>query len=151
MSPHVVTISKGAVEDLGAIAELGKSFATEGKFEFNPEAWVRMWTAILESGWMGEMLVARRAPDQEILGVLGIIFAPSLMTGKLQAQEGCWFVQPEARGCGLALLKSAEARARERGAHTFTMAHLSGLNERLALIYGRRGYQQIETMYALTL
>src|SRR4030095_333595 len=97
---------------LEALSILGEQFAGEGQFAFERQAWLKCWTAILKSG-LGEILMGTQ--DGQVLGCIAILYAPSLNTGRLQAQEAAWFVRKDARGCGVRLLAAAENAARRRG------------------------------------
>ena len=141
-------VTRAQESDLEALSILGEQFAQEGQFPFERPAWLKSWTAILKSG-LGEILIGTQ--DGQVLGCIAILYAPSLNTGRLQAQEAGWFVRKDARGCGLRLLAAAENAARWRGAAALLMAHLAGLNERLGELYRRRGYRELETLYLLEL
>jgi hypothetical protein len=55
-----------------------------------------------------------------------------------------WWVEPAARGCGLALLKRAERWALETGA---TAIQMSAPEARVGRLYERRGYRLVEMTY----
>jgi GNAT superfamily N-acetyltransferase len=95
------------------------------------------------------LLLVSEAADQ-ITGMLGMqIFRP-LFGGELVAGELFWWVEPEARGAGLRLLRQAEAWAGAQGVTRIQMvAPVS--TPALARVYQRLGYTPIETTYARTL
>ena len=57
-----------------------------------------------------------------------------------------WWVDPAARGIGLALLRRAERWAAETGAAAIQMI-APATNPRVGRIYERRGYRALETSY----
>jgi len=142
-------IRPGTARDLPETAELCVLFAREAaSFQFDADYWTFAWREILRTG-AGEILLAWA--DGALIGAIGLLYAPCLFDGQLYAEEAFWFVSPKHRGQGMRLLVAAENAARKRGAKRLVMAHLAGLNDRLAQIYERRGYHPLETKYALDL
>lgn len=142
-----MTAERGTVEDLIEISEMGAEFFsdTRAKIAFNPAAWVAGWAALVHSG-LGVLWVVRL--NGKIVGALGAIWGPDLITGGLQAQEGFWWMKPEARGRGIALVKAFEAWARTvPGMTRIIMAGLKFNCDRLAKLYQRFGFNELETSF----
>jgi GNAT superfamily N-acetyltransferase len=64
------------------------------------------------------------------------------------AFEVVWWVEPEARGDGVRLLRAAEDWAIEQGIGKMQMV---APNERVGALYERMGYLPVETSYQRTL
>jgi hypothetical protein len=65
-------------------------------------------------------------------------------TGAVTAGELMWWMDPAARGAGVALLKQAEAWATDVGATSLLM---QAPTERVARLYEHRGYRRMEVTY----
>ncbi len=144
------TIRELRVEDLAPLSELGAAFFAEGNLpgEFKPAVFIATWTLMLE---LNRAILLGAIDDEQngrIVGALGAIISPDLNDGAAVATECFWFVEPEARGCGLRLFTAYEQLAIERGAVRLTMTHLRGLQpDELARLYERRGYRAVEVQY----
>ena len=82
-------------------------------------------------------------------GMAVAVVAPSFVNAStLVAFELFFWMEPEKRGAGMALLEALEARARERGARSFSAVTCEGLRAAsLAAAYRRRGYREMETTF----
>ena len=130
---------------------MGSTFFAEGglKGNFVPEVFARKWGQLIDSG-VGFVLGLFN--EKHLIGVFGSIVAEDLNNTDLVANECFWFVKPEARGRGFALLLAYEEEAKRRGAVRCSMVHLKSLQpERLGSIYEKRGYIPTETAYLKTL
>jgi GNAT superfamily N-acetyltransferase len=81
---------------------------------------------------------------QGVSGMLAFFVYAHPLSGELLADELVWWVEPEARGAGIELLKRVEAMARSMGA---TKMQMVTPDERLGKLYERRGYHKIEVHY----
>ena len=82
----------------------------------------------------------------DLQGAIGLMVHPSHISGELMAVEFFWWVNPEARGRGLALLERAEEWARHAGAVRLAMIapeDADGVHK----IYTRRGYMPVERQF----
>lgn len=86
--------------------------------------------------------------DGAVVGLIALLIAPHHFSGQRTASEVIWWVEPEARGAGVALLGAAERWAAESGAVTIQMiAPATPAGDRVARLYQRRGYAPVETSY----
>jgi GNAT superfamily N-acetyltransferase len=90
------------------------------------------------------VLVAARADT--LVGMIGLVCYPHPFSATPTAGEIMWWVEPDARGIGAALLARAERWAAERGAATLQMIAPAS-NPRVGTLYTRRGYAPVETTY----
>jgi GNAT superfamily N-acetyltransferase len=79
-----------------------------------------------------------------VVGMIGLIRYVHHLTGACTVGEVMWWLDPEARGSGLALLKRAERWALETGA---TAIQMMASDARVGRLYERRGYRLVETTY----
>jgi len=79
-----------------------------------------------------------------LVGMIGMMTFSHHLTGEKTAGEVAWWVEPDARGIGTALLKQAERWGAEQGALHIQM---NAPNTRVGALYERRGYQMAETTY----
>lgn len=134
-------------EDFMPLVTMGKAFYAEGKLpgHFSAYHFTEFWTALLESG-IGELWVLMK--DETVCGAIGFMVTKDPNDGALVANELFWFLQPAARGHGLALLDMFETRAKNRGCQRMLMVHLASLrSEAVAHLYQRRGYKLLESHY----
>lgn len=82
-------------------------------------------------------------------GMAVAVVAPSFVNaGALNAFELFFWVDPEKRGAGMALLDALERRARALGAGTLSAVACETLRPgALARAYSRRGYRKMETTF----
>ena len=90
------------------------------------------------------VFVAER--DGLVIGMIGLMRYVHHASGLPTAGEVMWWVEPEARGRGVALLTRAERWAAETGAQQIQMV-APATNARVGRLYERRGYRAIETSY----
>ncbi len=135
----------------GKVSAIGRKFIEEAghPFPMNSEHFFNFWHQIRGLD-MGEFYVVF-TPEDQLIGVMGVMFAPDSFTGMPAAVESFWFVDPEHRKSGRAALKmmqAYEADAKKRGCRMIHMCHLADLNaEGLGNFYKRRGYSPAESHY----
>lgn len=135
--------------DCPRILELGERF-------FNEAGWrdVATWDRVsvidtLEALSRGGVLLVAEA-DGVVVGIAGAALYPAYFNaGLTMAQELFWYVEAAHRnGLGAALLRELEAGCRAKGAHTFTMITVAGLDdELLAKVYRRKGFRPAERSF----
>ena len=90
------------------------------------------------------------ASDTGLVGMIGVVLFPHLLSGACTAAEVVWWVEPEARTtrAGVQLLAAAEAWARRQGATIFQMG---SWNDDLDRFYARRGFHPRERLWEKSL
>lgn len=143
-------IRAATLADLPALVAMGRRFCAASSYG---EAWrenVPAMEALLTrliTGPASVVLVADRADAP--VAMLGLLVYPHHVSGVWTAGETVWWVEPEARGIGLRLLRAGERWAAEAGAEQMQMvAPVSDDRARLGAVYTRRGYRAIETTYS---
>ena len=128
--------------------EGGERFFAEGNLpgKFNKAHFCNQWERLITHA--DGAILGVFDDEGNILGALGYAIAPDFFTGQSVATELLWYVLPEHRGYGLALLEAFERHARQRGAKFVGMTHLMSLQpEKLGAFYERCGYKCIEHHY----
>lgn len=82
-----------------------------------------------------------------VVGCLALHVFPHPMSGEQTANELVWWVNPEARGVGLLLLRRGEQWAKAMGAQTLQMVAPQAATD-VQAFYQRAGFVPVETMYA---
>jgi GNAT superfamily N-acetyltransferase len=139
-------IRAATLADVPRLVAMGRRFCAEPIYrDVWPEnvAQLEAMATRLVTGPASVVLVAER--DAQVVGMLGLLLYPHHLSGVWVAGEIMWWVEPEARGAGLALLRHAEAWAAEAGAEQI---HMVAPDARVGSVYQRRGYRRIEETYA---
>lgn len=140
-----MTIREATVEDIPALVEMGKRFRAETRYvgivEENAEQMAETARRLIESP-SGVVFVACDASIP--IGMIGMMAYPDHISGARVAGEVFWWMEPEARGHGLRLLRAAEKWAKEQCASSIQMV---APDERVEYLYRRLGYSRIETSY----
>jgi GNAT superfamily N-acetyltransferase len=82
--------------------------------------------------------------DGAVVGMIGLVRYAHHLSGAPTVGEVMWWVDPDARGCGLPLLRRAERWACETGA---TAIQMMAPEARVGRLYERRGYRLVELTY----
>jgi GNAT superfamily N-acetyltransferase len=126
-------------------ADLVAEYTAEGKIEGLPEPAVKLekYQALEKAGRIHPFGAWNEAPSGEdrLIGFLCVMSAPSQHYDEPLACTESFFVAHDARstGAGLALLKAAEAKARELGAGALMVS--APLGGRLEAMLPRLGYK----------
>lgn len=135
--------------DIPRMVEMGRRFLAESPYREllteNPDAMRQLGERIMDNPG-GCILVSES--NGQVTGMLGLIVYEHLISGETVGGEVFWWVDPEARGDGIRLLRAAEITAKERGAKHMQMI---SPNDRLGNLYMRRGYKFMETTYVRAL
>lgn len=86
--------------------------------------------------------------DGDLVGMIGYFIFPHFLSAEIIAGEVFWWIEPEHRGEGKALLKAAESKAKLAGAQKMQMI---APNPRVGKLYERSGYEFVESAYQKTL
>jgi GNAT superfamily N-acetyltransferase len=131
--------------DVPALVAMGRTFLAAlyaGVLADNPEA----------LGALASQLITREdavvyVADQPVHGVIGMIammLYPHPMSGERVASEIFWWVSPTHRGCGMRLLRQAQAWAIARDAQLLQMI---APTPDVAAFYTRLGFEPVETTF----
>lgn len=89
--------------------------------------------------------------EGEIVGLMSGVVVPFFMNANAKVwQEIIYYIRPEKRAgtIGLRLFKEMERYAKEKGCSHVLMAHLANMNcEKMAHLYTRQGYKEMERQY----
>jgi GNAT superfamily N-acetyltransferase len=119
--------------------------------QLNEAHYGECWRGFLKTG-IGAMFLLE--DGGELVGGIGGVAHPDLVTGELTAVELYWYVKPEYRRgtMPIRLLTEFEQWAARRGCRTVAMIHMQdSMPEALGAFYERRGYKLYETMYRKSL
>lgn len=139
-----------AVEgDIPRLIEMGQRFVEETPYRdliaIDPDRLSATVRYVLASE-NGVVLVS--GSDASITGMIALTAYDHPYSGERTAFELVWWVEPEARGDGVRLLRAAEEWAREQGAKHMQMV---APNAKVGRLYSRLGYAPVETSYQRSL
>lgn len=137
-------------DDLPRVLEMGERFFDTAGWDDVAEwdqASVRKTLEGLIEGDAGCLFVAEA--EGGLVGMTGGLVYPFYFDhGHITGQELFWWVEPEHRGVGGALLDAMETWAKEAGAKSFAMIALDKINpDLMGRVYRRRGYRPSEHSY----
>jgi GNAT superfamily N-acetyltransferase len=138
-------IREATLGDVPRLVEMGARFLAStyaGSLTDNPVQMAHLAKHLitLETGLV---LVAERSG--RVVGMIGMLIFPHVLSGELCGGELFWWVDPEARGVGLRLLRRAETWAIDRGAVRLQMV---APTPDVGALYERLGYAFVETAYS---
>lgn len=141
-----MTIRDATVADVPRLVTLGRAqlAAVYGEAIADNPTQLEATATALVTGPLSAVFVAENGVG--VVGMLGMVRYAHPLSGVPTAGEVMWWMDPAARGGGLALLRRAERWAAELGAQQVQMIAPSA-NERVGRLYERRGYQSLETSY----
>jgi hypothetical protein len=128
----------------------GRLFFEEGKMPggFAPEIFVGNWKRYIAEN--RGTIYASFGADGKVHGALGAVFYEDPFNGDKVATEQFWYTIPQYRNSreGLVLLNTFLADAKNRGCKRAMMIHLEALQpEILKALYGRKGFEHVESSY----
>ena len=153
-----MTIRAATLADVPALVAMGRRFRAETAYRDLLAESVPQLTAMatrLVEGPASVVLVAEGgAGDRDadaaagaLVGMIGLVVFPHHLSAERIAGEVMWWVDPAARGVGIALLTAAERWAAEAGAEAIHLIAPADAEARLEPLYTRRGYQPFERAY----
>ncbi len=140
-----MTIRPAVLADVPTLVDMGGHFLEQTAYRdviAHSPAQMTALASFLIAGEMSTVLVAEQSGA--IVGMMGLVAAPHFISGELSAGEVFWWMEPDARGAGLRLLRAAEQWARDKGANGLQMI---APDERVGAVYQRLGYRLIERSY----
>jgi len=114
----------------------------------NETHYINQWTAFLSND--RGMIMVMRDEAGVVIGGIGGVIHPDLLTAFSLAIELFWYVKPEFRYgiWGVKLLKEFEKWAGENRCHYIHMIHMQcSMPEEMKHFYERMGYHLFETIY----
>jgi len=138
-----ITVRPATLDDLPAILPMARRFvASYGAGLTENLAQLTGLATHLITNPACTLLVAET--HHGLCGFIGLVGYAHHVSGVPTVGEVAWWVEPAARGSGLALLDAAEQWATAYGAQHLLMI---APNERVGSLYTRRGYRAVETTY----
>jgi GNAT superfamily N-acetyltransferase len=142
-------IRRATEQDIPRLIEMGQRFVAETEYrdlvDAKPEQLEHTISLMLASP-ANVVLVSES--KEAVTGMLAAVVYEHPFSGTLTGSELVWWVDPEARGDGLRLLRAAEAWAKDAGASRMQMV---APNEKVATLYRRLGYVEMETAFQRSL
>lgn len=137
-------IRRAEAGDLERLMEMGQRFVASTEYasriSIDPE---RLSDTIVKVATNPDGVIFVSGPEVPT-GMIAMVAYDHPFSGERTAFEVVWWVDPEARGDGVRLLKAAEDWARERGA---TAMQMVAPNDRVGALYRRLGYEAVETSF----
>jgi GNAT superfamily N-acetyltransferase len=141
-------IRRAEPEDMERIVEMGQRFVAETEYSeriaVRPE---RLLDTVINVATNPDGVIFVSGKDA-VTGMIAMLAYDHPFSGERTAFEVVWWVDPEARGDGIRLLRAAESWAKEQGA---TKMQMVAPNQRVGALYERLGYAPIETSYQRSL
>lgn len=139
---------KATLDDIPRILGCAREFcAIIPDMPLNEEHYVNQWTGFVRDD-IGVIYLLEDVG--EIVGGIGGIKHPELLTGRMTAVELFWYVRPEFRHgtWPIRLLHEFEVWAALHECHEIDMIHMEcSMAERLEGFYQKKGYTLYETVY----
>lgn len=134
-------------KDIPRTVEMGLRFHNQSTYRHHIAANAEQMKTLAETLMnKGIFLVDER--DGQLVGMIGAFKFPHFISGEPIVGEVAWWVEPEYRGRGIALMRELEKRARQAGAKQVQMI---APTPEVAEIYKRMGYSFIESGYGKAL
>lgn len=140
-------IREATPQDVPRLIEMGERFHRESTYgkhlAENHRQFQLLAKKIVAAG--GVLVIES---EGQLVGMIGYFIFPHFLSAEIIAGEVFWWVEPEHRGEGKALLKAAEWKAKSDGAQKMQMI---APNPRVGKLYERIGYEFVESAYQKTL
>lgn len=142
-------IRKATGADAEQINRMGQRFVSESPYgDLLTVSPVRLAETIAHVLGNPDGVILVSSKGEVLTGMIALLAYDHPFSGERMAFEVVWWVQPEARGDGVKLLKAAEEWAREHGIGKVQMV---APNDRVGALYQRLGYAPVETSYQRSL
>ena len=144
-------IRQATVDDLGILLEYGEYFWTLTPYvstgmEYDTDSVAMLLVSLMDDHYL-------RVVEEEgvVVGFIGIMISPFHFNTNYQiASELFFFIDPDYRGQGAALLEQAEADLKAKGADVIAMGELMSSTD-MKKFYESKGYTLTEQTYAKVL
>lgn len=144
-----MTIRPAVIADVPRIVEMGLTFLRESSYRSvfleNAQQVAALAERLIGSENGDVLLVQDR---ETIVGMIGMIAFEHFISGQRTASEVVYWVDASSRGCGVRLLRAAEAWAKAHGA---TLMQMISPTERVDTLYARLGYAPVERIFQRSL
>lgn len=142
-------IRAATTDDAARLHEMGQRFVAETAYRdiiaVDPERLAATIAHLLDNP-NGAVLVSDEGGA--LTGMIAVLAYDHPFSGERTAFEVVWWVEPEARGAGVRLLKAAERWARDQGIRKMQMV---APNPRVGALYERLGYSPVEMSFQRSL
>ena len=139
---------RATLEDLDALLEMARRFAVETEYRDVLDIKAENVEASIKSLMANPDSVCFISGNGTPTGMIAMLAYDHPFSGERTAFEIVWWVNPEARGDGVKLLRAVEEWAKEQGIHKIQMV---APNERVGTLYQRLGYKPVEVSYQRSL
>lgn len=139
-----MTIRCATTADVPRIVEMGATFLRESSYAMflkNADQLTALAHKLIAGDQSAFLLIEK---GDRIVGMLGIVAYDHFVSGDRTAGEVVYWVETAARGCGVRLLRAAEAWARAHGA---VLMQMVSPTPRVDQLYARLGYAPIERVF----
>jgi GNAT superfamily N-acetyltransferase len=117
-------------------------FAKSIDVDCDPDQYIRQWNIFIQTG-IGKLWCLDK--DGIIIGGIGGIVVPDILTGKSMMVELFWYVTPEHRNRGILLFNTMEEYV-DIHSLKWAMIHMErSMPDKLKLFYTKRGFRLLET------
>jgi Acetyltransferase (GNAT) family. len=144
-----MTIRHARLSDISSLVEMGGRFVRSSAYgkilADDADARKALMRRLIESS-DGAIFVSQR--NGHLTGMIGVAAYQHPWSGQWIAGELFWWVEPEARGSGIKLLKRAEYWMKSKGC---AIAQMVAPNDRVARVYQRLGYAKLEEAWQRSL
>ena len=135
--------------DLERLVEMGVRFISEtGYRDLIAVDPARLSETMVKLAASDDALILVSDVDGRAVGAIAMVLYDHPFAQTRTASEMFWWVDPEARGDGLRLLRAAEKWAQERGA---AIVQMIAPTPRVSDLYRRLGYREVETSFQRSL
>lgn len=140
-------IARARVEDVPLLIEVAREFAAQiPDCPLDEEGYIFSLQNIV--GSCGAIFLL--FDGSRVVGMIGGVISPDIITGRMMALELFWYVLPAHRHgvWAIRLLNELEGWAKESKCQHIAMVHLEcSMPETMKRIYLKRGYELFETVY----
>lgn len=137
-------IRSALLADVPRLVEMGTHFLRASPYAAHIAENAQQMDALATQMVTTDGMTVLVAETDRIVGMLGLVASPNFLSGELTAGEVFWWMEPDARGAGVRLLKAGEQWARDRGAVSLQMIAPDAHVEQF---YQRVGYVPIERTF----